>query len=94
MRRPRCPIKVHGPIDASESLPLQDLHDKTAHCDGPMSSILAHESDFDISGELFRNLRNDFVLQFAFDVRSVFPEPVRVAHHRSQEVLIVLANVN
>ena len=69
MRRPRCPIKVHRPIDASESLPLEDLQDKTAHGDGPISSILAHESDVDTRGVLFRNSRNDFLLQFAFDVR-------------------------
>ena len=61
-------MKVHGPIDPSESLPLEDLQDNTAHGDGPMSTIRAHESDVDITGVLFRNPRNDFVLQFAFDV--------------------------
>ena len=61
-------MKVHGPIDASEALPLEDLQDQTAHGDGPLSSMCAHESDVDIKvADL------ELPMQSAFDHREVCP---------------------
>ena len=72
-------MKVHMPINVG---------------DGPMSSVPAYESDVDRTGVHYGNPLNDFLLQFPFNRCEVCPELVSVAHNRSQEVVIVLANVN
>ena len=66
-RLPRFLTKVVGPIDVVSD-PLEDLQDKTAYGDGPMSSMPAHECDLDLTGVPFLTPLMEYLHQGVFDV--------------------------